>query len=304
MSVQNKKLIVLMATYNGEKYLEEQIESILNQTHQPIQIVVSDDGSQDATRDILQKYDVTVLNGPRQGFSKNFFSLINCLDLEADYFAFSDQDDVWEPAKIEKAISALEQQQAKDTPLLYCGRTNLVDEYLKPFGYSPLFKRPPSFGNALVQSIAGGNTMVFNAATMNLVKKTPQHLHIISHDWWLYLLVSGAGGIVTYDPVPYIKYRQHSANLIGSNLTWRAKWLRLRRLFSGSLKQWIDTNIEHLEYMLPYLNSHASAVIIHMLRVKHKHSLIRYFTMKRHGVHRQNWQDNLVLFFAGLCCRI
>ena len=94
-----------------------------------------------------------------------------------------------------------------------------IDE--RSYGLSPLFTRPPAFQNALVQSLGGGNTMVFNRAAKKILQEAAA-IDVVLHDWWVYQLVSAAGGMVHYDPRPMLKYRQHSDNLIGSNLGWRS----------------------------------------------------------------------------------
>jgi len=147
---------ILLATYNGARYLDEQLQSIARQTHCDWTLTVSDDGSSDDTLDIVQRFSaqvnqpVTVLQGPRQGSSTaNFFHLLaqaptgNSLDL----YAFCDQDDVWLDDKLSSAVKWHIQYSGQNVRL-YCGRTQVVDEQLQPIGISPNIKRPPSFGNA------------------------------------------------------------------------------------------------------------------------------------------------------------
>jgi glycosyltransferase involved in cell wall biosynthesis len=159
---------ILMCTYNGELYLKEQLDSIQNQDDQNWTLYVSDDGSTDQTLPILKSYQALwgidklhILKGPRQGFQKNFISLITSKKIHADFYMLCDQDDVWLPQKITAAITYLETQD-QTRPQLYCGRTSYVNKKLKFIEYSELFLRPRSFHNAIVQSIAGGNTMAFN----------------------------------------------------------------------------------------------------------------------------------------------
>jgi len=161
---------ILLATYNGARYLTEQLQSITRQTHSAWTLTVSDDGSTDDTLAIVQRFaaqvdqPVTVLQGPRQGSStSNFSHLLGNAPTgnSQDLYAFCDQDDVWHDSKLERAVQfhALHPSQCVR---LYCGRTQFVNERLQPIGLSPSIKRPPSFGNALVQNIASGNTMVFS----------------------------------------------------------------------------------------------------------------------------------------------
>ena len=140
---------ILLATYNGAQYLSEQLNSIVQQTHKHREIVASDDGSTDLTLDILRQYSLQIHQGPGLGVAANFFHLIDNVDETSDYYAFADQDDVWELDKLQRSIEFLETVN-KNEPALYCGRTILVDAMLNPIAHSPLFKKPSGFLNALV----------------------------------------------------------------------------------------------------------------------------------------------------------
>ncbi len=138
-------------------------------------MIASDDGSTDATAAILSDFldrfgslQVKICNGPKRGFVANFLSLACDRSIAADYYAFSDQDDVWEPQKLSRAVTWLETI-APNVPAMFCSRTRLIDEDGQECGFSPLFRRKPAFRNALVQSIAGGNTIVFNDAARQLL---------------------------------------------------------------------------------------------------------------------------------------
>lgn len=131
--------------------------------------------------------------------------------------------------------------------LLYCSRTENIDESGKELKTtSPLFQKEPSFANALVQSIAGGNTMVFNKKALHLLQ-TAGIQKVISHDWWAYLLITGAGGSVFYDPKPQVKYRQHDKNLIGANVSFLTRTKRLKMLTQGAFRDWNTFNINALQ---------------------------------------------------------
>jgi hypothetical protein len=134
---------------------------------------------------------------------------------KASYVAFSDQDDIWHLDKLEKGIRALAAKEDGDCPAPYCTRQFLVDASGQPIGLSPDYRRPPSFNNALVENIETGCTMIVNQPVVELVKSLPLP-DVVFHDWWLYLLVTGVGGKVVFDPEPGIDYRQHGKNLVGS----------------------------------------------------------------------------------------
>jgi glycosyltransferase involved in cell wall biosynthesis len=249
------RVAILLCTYNGSKFLRKQLDSIINQTHPNWVIYVSDDGSTDDTIDILKEYQLkigserfSIFRGPNQGFAWNFISLLEKAGDGFDYYAFSDQDDEWLDNKLTHQLTWFNDKDAA-TPSVHCGRTLLIDETGGEIGFSPLFAKKPSFRNALVQSIAGGNTMMLNSAARNIVVETTKWDEIISHDWWIYILVSGCGGRVFYDPVPTIRYRQHSSNIIGSNLSMTARFQRIQKLMSGHFKSWNDKN---LQLLLPF----------------------------------------------------
>ncbi len=244
---------VLLATYNGTRFLNEQIQSLANQSFPRIDVWASDDGSVDGTRDLLlswakrwQKGKFEVLRGPERGVSENFRWLLASRAIEADYFAFCDQDDIWDPDKIERAIEAL-QQVPSDRPALYCSRSRIIDERGIKIGLSPRFSRSPGFQNAIVQNIAGGNTMVLNRSAREAIRKTAAIKDSFgAHDWWCYIVVTAVGGVVKYCSLPRISYRQHSFNLIGHPESLLAQWPRVRHLFEGRFKRSNEANVTAL----------------------------------------------------------
>lgn len=149
-----------MCTYNGQAFLAEQLDSFERQTHSNWTLMVSDDGSQDGTLSLLEDYGrrwgharLGIMMGPKRGYAANFLSLTYRVD-DADFFAWSDQDDIWSEDKLEVALAWL-RTVPTHVPALYCGRTQLISETGVHLGYSPRFRLAPGFGNALVQSIAG-----------------------------------------------------------------------------------------------------------------------------------------------------
>src|SRR5690606_11611717 len=178
------------------------------QTHKNWQVWASDDNSTDNTRRILCYYELDwprgklkVCSGPGKGFVANFFSLINNPHVKANFFAYSDQDDIWEQDKLERAVSWLKTV-PENIPALYCSRTRLVDADNKEVGLSPDFHLPPSFANSLIQNIGGGNTMVFNGSALELLREAGEDTPAVIHDWWTYMIVAGCGGKVFYDSYP------------------------------------------------------------------------------------------------------
>jgi len=309
--ISNSPLIsILLCTYNGAKFLVEQLKSLEAQTHKNWVLIASDDGSSDQTLEILRQYEakwpsgkLIIRNGPQKDFCHNFLSLACDPGVKADYYAFCDQDDVWLPTKLEVALQNATNRQVANEPYLYCGRTQYVNENLKPCGMSPLFVFPPSFRNALVQSIAGGNTMVFNQAAKNLIEKVGV-VNVPSHDWWLYLLISGVEGVVIYDKIPQVLYRQHEFALIGGNNSFPAKMERVWMLLQGRFRRWNSQNIEALS-KISYILVKNHQEILRMFELMRGASLKdRFRLMEVCGLYRQTRRGTLSLFLAALINKI
>jgi hypothetical protein len=178
-----------------------------------------------------------------------------------------------------------------------------VDAAGREIGRSPRFRRPPGFGNALVQSIAGGNTMLFNQAAKALMERVRPET-VVAHDWWIYILVSGAGGTVIYDPEPMVRYRQHGANAIGDNQGWRARLRRMRMLAGGRLAEYGDVNLAALERALPLLTPEARAQVMLLRHGRGLPPWRRLAGFRRIGLYRQTRGGTLTLWLAFLAGRL
>ena len=234
--ISDAQVVIFMCTKNGAAFLRQQLDSIADQTHTNWVLYVSDDGSTDETTEILREFEkkhhqaTFIRTGPREGACANFLSLANDPTIVADYFAFSDQDDIWHENKLRRALTWLVTVPS-DAPGLYCGRTKLMSIAAGLYGFSPLFTRPPTFRNALVQNIAAGNTVVFNRAAKKLLEVAAMR-GVVQHDWWVYQLVAAANGMIHYDPQPTVIYRQHQYNFMGSN--WAPKYRNLEAQAAAS----------------------------------------------------------------------
>jgi glycosyltransferase involved in cell wall biosynthesis len=300
----DSKVVILLATLNGARFLQEQLQSYRAQTHSHWELLVSDDGSTDQTIDLVLDFAkripqrVTLQQGPGQGFWRNFMSLVRRTDVDGQFFSYSDQDDIWLETKLEKAIAWLSSV-PQDVPAVYFTRTILVEEDGKPIRLSPLFLREASFQNALVQNIGGGNTMVFNRAA-RLVLATCPEVALVSHDWWTYQIVTGIGGIGHYDPEPSLKYRQHTKNLQGSNVGVAARIFRLRAFLDGRFVIWNITNIEALHAMRNLL-SPTNLTTLDLFSAARKASLPRRLCLIwKSGVYRQAPIENIALYAGAL----
>jgi glycosyltransferase involved in cell wall biosynthesis len=305
----NDHIAILMGTYQGERFLVEQLESISKQTHKNWRLWVSDDGSTDATVRIITEFQerthsaVTVLQGPRKGFLQNFMSLICNVAIDADFYCFADQDDKWLPKKLERGLR-WQQTQSRDVPALYCTRTRNVNADGKPIGFSPLFRRPPSFSNALVQSISGANTMMMNRAARDLLIKAGRDVNVPSHDWWSYILTTGAGGIVHYDPIAEIDYRQHDGNQVGSNSDFRARLRRLRMLRSGRFREWSERHLSALALADPLLTVDNRRKV-QLFRELHSGAFPKnLWALRAAGLYRQTIAGNIGLAVAAVLRQI
>lgn len=305
---------ILMGTKNGERFLAEQINSLEIQTHKNWVLYVSDDGSTDKTIAILREYQVKwpngkmiISNGPEQGFCMNFLSMACDPSIRAEYYAFCDQDDVWHPNKISSAISNLSQVQLdkrkKNTPLLYCGRTTYIDENNNPIGSSPHFIFPLTFRNALIQCVAGGNTMIFNQEVKSLLNDIGAMPHT-SHDWFLYQLVTSTGGTVYFDQAVFVYYRQHKNSLSGGNQSFPAKVDRILMVINGKFKEMNNLNLTALNKIKNIMTNSSIEVLdlFQKLRISNFKDRLRLFEVA--GLYRQTWRGTFSLIIAALFKKI
>lgn len=218
-------VLVMMSTYNGEKYLKEQIDSILGQTGVDVKLVIRDDVSTDRTRNILLEYEavnnIDVLYGLENlGPGESFMSLFyDCFDAycDFDYYAFADQDDVWLPDKLSRAVNLIQTDSDNDKPFLYCSN-QILYESGKEIGYR--FKESPDLTllGHMNKNMLSGCTFVMNR---NLVKKICYSEHagkdVIArriHDAWIMLCAITCGRVM-YDQESKILYRIHENNVVG-----------------------------------------------------------------------------------------
>lgn len=304
-----ESVFVMLGTLNGGRFLSEQLASIAGQQGVSVDMLVSDDGSDDGTLQILAEHarlwrngEVEIIGGPRSGYAENYRNLLLASSPGYSAYAFSDQDDIWDSDKLLRAVRWLKIQ-PENRPALYCGRTRIIDQSGNPIGTSPLFPRKPSFENALVQSIAGANTMVMNEAARNLLAASSRRTGFVSHDWWAYQMVTGAGGIVHYEKQPSISYRQHSTNIIGANSTWRARRTRLLLMAGGRFATWNSRNIAALEKCGDLLENDSLRLLEEFERMRCGTVWRRLILLRRSGIHRQTTLGQISLYLACLIKR-
>ena len=298
------RVAVLMATFENARFLPEQLASIRAQDHTNIALYVSRDCDTPEMGRVLAEHAPAfgperffVRPGPRKGCAANFLSLAADPRIEADYFAFSDHDDVWEPSKLSRAIAALEGGPA-DTPALYGARSRLIDENGRGLGLAPWHgARPPSFPNALAQNILSGHTMVMNRAARDLVSAAGAP-DVPYHDWWTYMLVSGAGGRVIYDSRPSVRHRQHAANRTGA--AWRARDYarRLRAALNGDMAAANAANLRALRRARGLLSPNNRRILDAYGAALRVHLPVRLWALWRLGAHRRSFPRNVHWFLA------
>lgn len=219
---------ILMAVYNGSDFLREQIDSIINQTYTNWELLVSDDGSEDVSPEIIHEYcnrDSRIhlcLEGKRYGSAKAHFMALTRI-ADAPYVMYSDQDDVWDKDKVEVTLDSLKKQREdkQGLPLLVCTDLRVVDTDLKlvhpsMLQYSNMDASTLDFGYFLASCLATGCTMAINRPLLKLVQKDCEVKNIIMHDWWI-SLVAAAFGKVVYLDRQTISYRQHGNNSVGAD---------------------------------------------------------------------------------------
>jgi rhamnosyltransferase len=210
-----KKVQVLLSSYNGEKYIKEQIETILKQEDVEISILIRDDGSIDDTVEILDKLatenkNISYYVGENLGPAKSFMNLVNNAG-DFDYYAFADQDDIWKPRKIISAINKL--QENEEIPSLYMSALEIADEKLNTIRTKKI-EGKFTFEGEMIKNFATGCTQVYNRKLYDAIKSyNPEY--IIMHDSWITRVCYAIGGNVIVDNEAYIKYRQHSNNVVG-----------------------------------------------------------------------------------------
>lgn len=211
------KIAVLMSTYNGEEYIRQQIDSILaQQCACEFELLVRDDGSVDGTKQILEEYreqgKLKWYCGKNLGPAKSFLDLVR-RSPGYDYYAFSDQDDYWNPDKLEMAVSTL---RGESENCVYFANAQLVDENLKSFGRTVYEKQPRT--DFTTVSCAGGIlgcTVVFDKCVSKLIQEKPLPDRVCMHDYFVSELCLATGGKLVYDNRVCMRYRQHRANVLG-----------------------------------------------------------------------------------------
>lgn len=274
-----KTVQVLVSTYNGEKYIRQQIDSILSQKNVNIRILVRDDGSNDNTISILKDYEskgaLKLIIGNNLGPSRSFLTLVDLCE-QADYYAFSDQDDVWIEDKVITAIKMIEENKA-DIPLLYCSALQRVDEMLNPINVQIFRGLKTNIYSALVRERLAGCTFLFNNKLFELVQGSSKLELNYSHDSWVLLICYACGGKVIFDDKPHILFRRYGTNV---------------SVDGGNLRKRVA---HELRYFGKYKNQRYNAVKV-LMKFRYKDIVHKEFLNKVIN-YKDSVMDNLALAF-------
>ena len=278
-----RNVAILLATYNGEKYLADQIESIRNQTFSNYNVYMHDDGSNDKTAEILRAYCLKddrfhLIEGPTFGDAKdNFFFLMRCIGNE-EYIMFCDQDDYWLPEKIEKSLDTIRIVEKKTDVACIYSDLLVVDENLNTISssfYSYSGKNPHNnkLQSLLMSNVVVGCTMMINRNLLNKsIENVDQDL-LFMHDWWIALIAAASGQLV-YINEPLLKYRQHCNNVVGA-IKKRNMQTRIKEFVT--LKNY-ETNHSRMRRSVNYsiamdkvLDAHENRKLIHQMSKAYEH---------------------------------
>jgi glycosyltransferase involved in cell wall biosynthesis len=293
------QVAILLSTFNGEKFIKDQLISFSRQKKVKIKLFVIDDGSTDNTIKIIKRFNIPKKIFKTKNFrnpTKNFLFLIDNVPINFDFYCFADQDDYWFSNKLSYSISQIKKNNSD-----ICGsRTIYTNNKLKVTGKSILFKKKPSLENSLVQSIAGGNTQLWTKKFNNVLKKIKKK-NPASHDWYTYQVALLFGFNFLYIEKPLLYYRQHENNVVGSNVGIKNTLKRIFLGFSNRYKNWHEMNKVHLYYIIKNFNINEKNfnIVNNFYKYKNQNIISRiiniFFKLK---IYRQTTRGNLMLFFA------
>lgn len=258
--MEKAKVLILLAAYNGETYIRQMIQSVLCQSCQDFRLVLSDDGSSDATEQILESYAMAYPNqvihyrsGRRFGNAQKHFMHLLWHFHDAPYIMFCDQDDIWHPDKIEKTLRKMTTIESDPRlPALVHTDLRVVDKEGRQIApsfcaHSAIDGNRLKLNQLLVQNVVTGCTMMLNRSLADLACRNDQDA-MIMHDWWLALLASGCGEIAFLNE-PTIDYRQHGSNSVGAKNVFSPRYL-LRRISSEKMRSSLETAADQAQAFL------------------------------------------------------
>lgn len=295
------KVAILLSTFNGEPFLEEQLASIAAPSHRDWVLYWRDDGSTDRTCRLMARFMAgagasrcIVPDAPgRVGVTHSFLALLRAAACDRPAaFAFADQDDVWLPDKLSLGLAALAPVPAS-IPTLYCARQILVGEKLNPLGLSFRLHCSPGFPAALTQNLATGCTVMLNPAAGQLIRRSqaPAATH---HDWWSYLLVTAAGGRLIMDEEPVVLYRQHPDNVVGAPSSVPRRAIAALRRGPGAFMNVLRQHVAALSDQADLISEPARQQLQAISRALEGGPMQRLAALRMPGLYRQTWPETLL----------
>jgi len=305
-STLSSKVNILLSTYNGISFIQEQLDSLQHQDYPNISIYIRDDGSTDGTINFLQKYqeqfsNIKLILGENIGYINSFITLAREVEIrEGDLYAFCDQDDVWSPQKISRSIEMI-QKSADPSMTLYFSRINLVDNDLNFVGLSPVPKRI-GFGNAIVDCTPSGCSIVVGSGIQALlIQGKPEDM--FGHDWWAYLVATAFGDVI-YDIEPQIQYRKHSFNTSIGYLLMADPLFRIKFFTKDLIQRWIQDRsiVDFLSQSKKFLMTYDSIpldkkmIVKELLQLRRSSSWSKRFRyILNPKIHRDGLVEDLIL---------
>ena len=290
-------MAILLSTFNGERFLGAQLDSLIRQTRSSWQLCWRDDGSADDTVPLMQAFMAGSGRGRcrrsdadarRLGITASFMQLLRAAP-PSPCVAFADQDDVWLPEKLARGVDRLAAV-APDLPALYCARQILVDAALQTLRLSSPVPAEPSFPASLTQNVATGCTVMLNQAAVRLIAgSTPPPGSL--HDWWCYLVVSAWGGLILVDPMPTVLYRQHPANAVGAPSTMTRRAIAAVRRGPDVFMQMFRAHVGALRGQPGLLSTEAQHALDVIAAGLDGSAAARLRALLLPGLRRQNWQE-------------
>jgi glycosyltransferase involved in cell wall biosynthesis len=285
MSEELPKVTVLIASYNGVKFLEQQLTSLTSQEGVVVEVFANDDGSTDGTVVLLENWKklgliASISHSNQIGSSESFLKLLKLCN-EKSFVAFCDQDDVWEARKLITQIKYV----TNDKPMAITSRRLYIDEQSEVIAISPNLKLEPCFENAMVENIVPGNTILINRKSVELINsfKSPQISH---YDSWIYLLVSAFGDVIHIQE-PLTRYRIHSSNSVG------LRKINFKR-FTTSVNNFVDQSIFFHESSLKNLNAQHQNLLDEFVKIRTVKSKFRKtFLICKFPIRRQRRLDQI-----------
>lgn len=293
------RVVILLSTYNGEKYVEEQLNSLISQLYDNITICIRDDGSVDSTLAILEKYksymNVSIRKEENKGYRRSFLEMLyNAPD--ADIYMFCDQDDVWGKDKVQVVVDRLKKI---TIPAIYTSNVRYCNEKLQVMGDSH-FHDNGNVWKALLYNQAIGCTIAMNNALrqkiMEVSLKEIDFNNVYSHDCWVYRICSAVGGISVFDETPRILYRQHGDNQIGGSASFWGIWKnRLKKIKQPHIKQKLALELEkcYSKLIVDEENREAVCAVAHYKGIASK-----MYILKHKEIYTESWIDNMGIIIA------